>query len=212
MTTLSLEQFVDKLRINEYYFEPSENSQSTRSIGGIVYKASRGPKIWIGEITCSASSYADYAEQAGLLDQLRTVGTFFVFSPPRKSRPAAYKAGDDLNNVAVNGTQAVGYSLRLKGLPQSFTLTSGDCLSFQMGGVHRMYRITSTVQASVGGLATVSIHTPLNPGGLPAADLKVELVKPKVTCVYADGSFSGARTNLSHSDGFSFGFTQVFRV
>lgn len=211
-TVLTLADFQDKLRIAEYSFEPSENSQSTRSIGGLVYKAARGPKIWQGEIATSAMTYAQHAEVSGIIDRIRTVGTFFLFSPAKNARPAAYKAGDALNAVQVNGTQVAGFSLKLKGLPANYVLTAGDCLSFVLTGAHRLYRITANAQANASGQVTVSLHTPLNSGALPAGNLAVTLISPRVTCVYSDGSLNPGRSNLSHVSGFTFNFSQVFRV
>ena len=212
MAVLSLAQFANRLRVTDYTFEPSENVQTTQSIGGITYRVSRGPILWSGSITCSAYTHDGQAQLSALIDKIKRPGNQFLFTPPLRSRPKSFVTGDNLSNVQTNGTQAAGYNIKLKGLPANYELTEGDYFSFNLNGIHRIYRVVTAVTASATGTATVEVNVPLASGGLPPANTVVALINPVATCQYKDRSYSGVTVGLSHSDSFSFSFVQTIRI
>lgn len=215
MAILDYNSFQAKLNINNIEFDTSDNIQSSRSIGGLTYRVSRGPKIWTGTITLSENTHLNVQATKGLIQNIRNADNYFIFSPDTRygsARPATWKASDVLTNVKTNGTQAAGYSLKLKGLPANYVLTHGDYLSFTMSGAHRLYQITEAVTASGTGTVTVKVNIPLMAGALPVTDTVVRLVQPFMTAAYADNSYSGGAFNVSHADSLSFSFQQVIRV
>lgn len=212
MAVLSLAQFANRLRVTDYTFEPSENVQTTQSIGGITYRVSRGPILWSGSITCSAYTHDGQAQLSALIDKIKRPGNQFLFTPPKSTRPKSFVAGNNLSSVQIDGVQASGYDIKLKRLPPNFVLTEGDYFSFNLNGIHRIYRVVTAVTASATGTATVEVNIPLASGGLPANNTAVALINPLVTCQYKDRSYSGVTVGLSHSDSFSFSFVQTIRI
>lgn len=216
MAVFSLTDFFNKLAIEEYTLDLTNNVQTSRTVAGMTYRAGRGPRLWNGTITLANAVHADARERDALINRIQQPGNYFNFTPMGErgvsARPRMWKAGDALGSVITSGTQTVGYSLRLGGLPASYVLSAGDMLSFSLGGVFRLYRIVANATANSSGVATVTLNIPLPYGALPPANTAVQLISPMLTCAYLDGSFAGSTYNSVYSESVSFGFHQVFRT
>lgn len=212
MAVFTPAQFLNKLRITDYTFEPTENSRSTADVSGLSYRISHGVSFWQGDIQVSPNTYESQSYVNGLISKIKRPGNYFLFTPKQQARPANFVTGMNLSAVQIDGVQTAGYNVKLKGLPASFKLIEGDLFSFPINGAHRLYRVTNEVTATSTGLATVEVHTPLTAGALPASNTAVALVNPLCTCQYVDGSFSGINYGLAHADSFSFSFKQSFRI
>lgn len=212
MAVFTLAQFVNKLRITDYTFEPTENSRSTADVSGLSYRISHGVSFWEGDIQVSPNTYESQVYANGLIAKIKKPGNYFLFTPKQQSRPANFETGMSFSAVQINGTQTAGYNIKLKGLPANLKLIEGDLFSFPINGAHRLYRVTNEVTATGAGLATVEVHTPLTAGALPAGNTAVAMINPLVTCQYVDGSFSGINYGLAHADSFSFSFKQSFII
>lgn len=209
MAIIPLQQ---NLKIESYILNASENKQTTYSVSGQSHSVVRGPRLWQGKINCPASSHAKARETEGILNGLMLLGNSFVFTPfdaKGQLKPASYQPTHNLSNIRVNGLQAVGYSLRLRGLPASYQLTAGDMLSFVINSTHRLFSLTESVTANAAGEATVKLNIGLDQGSLPADGSVVTMDGPRVTCRYVNNSFSGINLNPAYAEGFSFSFQQT---
>lgn len=216
MTVFTLTEFFNKLAIEEYTLDLTNNVQTSRTVSGMTYRAGRGVRLWHGTITLANAVHADARERDALINRIQQPGNYFNFTPMGErgvsARPRLWKTGDNLASVITSGTQTVGYSLRLGGLPAAYVLSAGDMLSFSLNGIFRLYRIVANATANASGVATVTLNIPLTNGNLPPANTAVQLISPQLTCAYKDGSFSGSTYNSVYSDSVSFEFHQVFRT
>ena len=214
MTVYTLANFFEQLPINEFTLGLSENVQTSRSVGGLTYRAARGPRIWGGTISCANSKHWQGRKYQALINEIQKPGNYFMVTPlelGRAIRPANWVSGNVFSGVKVDGTQTIGNSLKIKGCPANFQFIAGDYFSLTLG-VQRLFQITSDAQADADGKVTLSTNIPFTIGRVPVNDQAVSFMNPTFLAAYVDGSYSNIKTAMSHSEGFSFGFQQVFRT
>lgn len=210
MAVLDLAAFQNKIqgRILTYTLTTTENMVSTRSLGGTVHTATNGVKLWTGSITFTRHTSRIVNRLDALLERVTQPGNFFLFTPHLYKGPANWTT-QNFANVQTNGTQSVGYNLRLRNVPANFQFLAGDMLSFLSNGTHRLFRITSDVTAPSNGQVTVTINVPLSPSSLPTNATAVNVISPVCTMQYVPGSVQSGVMNAGYADGGAFQFIQA---
>ncbi len=211
MAVFNLAGFHNKLRITDYTLDLTENATQSRSVGGLLNTASSGPRLWNGRVTVGAYSHEGNRELHALTRSVQTVGNYFLFSPIKRQKPQKWLASQNWSSVQANGTQAGGYSLKLKGLPPNVELRPGDYFHFVIGGTNRLFEIAESVTASATGTATVTTTHPMTMSGIPAANAAITFINPSVTCVLVPDSVSTGQIKNKYTEGVSFSFIQYVR-
>jgi|GEM_PF-5771598 len=211
MTVYNLSQFYNQLRVTSATLSLNSPVQVSRAAGGTIYSALTGPRLWQGSIQCADYTHEGNRRIEALLALVQTPGNYFQMTPPKGNRPINY-AGSGFTDVATNGSQTAGNTLKLKGLPASFKVSAGDYLSFVGGGVHRLYQVAADVTAAVGGTVTVTLTQPIPTSLLPDADTDVRMLDPILTAQIVPGSVSYGSVGLASTSGLSFEFIQSVRV
>lgn len=211
MTIYTQTTFLNKLRMVNYSINPTSNISSTRSANGQLWTAQSGHRIWQGSISCGEHNFQTNNALETLISQVQTPGNFFIFIPKMNRFPANY-TGSGLTSVTVDGVQSTGYNLKIKGLPASFKLMTGDFLSYAINGAYRLNRVGADSTATATGTTTVKLELPLTVGALPDADLAIQLVDPRLTAQIVPGSIGYGSAGLVSHSGLSFNFVQALRV
>ena len=210
MAIFNLNQFSNRLRISSYRLRLNEATISTRSAGGLLYRASYGPRLWEGDIQLTPYYSDDYRELDSLIAQIQSPFNYFVFSPPQRSIPKNFN-GETFNGAAVRTNAVVGNSLNIKNAPADFVFVPGDLLSFSLAGCHRLYEVATQATVAENGNVTLTFTTPLTAGGLPTTDTLVNFVNPRLTAALVPGTLSGGEELLDRHSGYSFSFVQAIR-
>lgn len=209
MATLDISAFFDKLYINNYKFELTENLVSSKDGAGQILVSSTGPMLFTGEVVCSAQSHKEARAMFALMQAIKNPDTTFNVYNPAYATPATYQTSHNLSGVKITTTTA-GYTANLTGLPASYKLSAGDYFSVTISGVSRLFQLASDVTANASGVASTTLLNPL-PAGI-ATNTAVVLVKPRVTARYVPNSMSMATVGLGSVEGFSFKWVQTFKA
>lgn len=214
MPVLSLSDFQDKLLINQYSFGLIDNLRQSQTVGGQVLTSQVGPRLWTGSISITQHSHVRNREAAAMLANIQNPNTQFLFSPPEGMYPAFDPTGSKLGAASpIMPAPLTGYLIYISGLPNGYTLTAGDYVSYVHGGVHRIHQIAKTKVANPGGVLTgFEIVNPITAGNVPANNTSIKLIKPTITVQFVPGSMSGGNVLLDRIEGISFSFIQSVKA
>lgn len=214
MPILSLNDFQDKLLINQYSFGLVDNLRQSQTVGGQVLTSQVGPRLWTGSISITQHSHMKNREAAAMLSNIQNPNTQFLFSPPKGMYPADDPTGSIMGATTPRITSPVsGYAMTISGLPANYKITAGDYVSYELGGVHRMHQFAETKAANASGvLSAIRLINPIMAGNVPANNTLIKLIKPTITVQFVPGSMSGGNVLLDRIEGISFSFTQSVKA
>lgn len=154
------------LRPNEQIAE----SPFTRSVQAIEFPGAR----WRGTLVWRGLLDADYRALSGFLSRLRGRVNGFTFTPPAVARRATI-SGTPL----IKGAGQVGNSILTDGWPSNSAtpcFATGDYVSLQMGGLHRLHQIVQDAGSNASGECAMIVEPPTR--GSPADNAAITIVDP----------------------------------
>ncbi len=171
-------------------FMPLYTQTRALSGGGSVEVADLATMRWAGKYQTTNLLDVEYGEWSAWLDSLRGGIKQFKGYHPLRKYPTTYPLGWAGLTKAVGGAPFTGTAnlvsiagsnveVVVDGLPASFVLQEGDFLSFPIGGVEMLYRITEGSTSSGGGSITVGIVPPV----LASASSSVVVTLEKPFCL-----------------------------
>lgn len=211
---LSFAQFVSLLPIRRLSLDLPEQVTLSRTRGGEILQAERGARLWQAEIELDQMRADEAAAVMPLINLLRGAGASFLLSDPARPRPRADATGTNpLSAVKINsaGTR----ELTLSGLPASYTLKSGDLISWTYGTSpvrHALHEVINpSVSANASGVTgAIEVTPPIRPGVTGGA--AVRLLTPWCKAIIVPGSVSpGQRRAGGILEGVKFRTQQTLR-
>ncbi len=168
--------------VSELVFTLSRVQVGTRSRGGDVQGAETARTLWSIDAQTPALNESEFEELQGFFDSLRGVlNTFTVYDPARR-RPRAYPgtgwAGvSRYTGGAFDGTctlaNALAYQVGLTNLPGTYTIKTGDMISWPWRSTRTLHRAMETVTTTNGSL-TVQVEPDIPPGTVGNPIVKLE--------------------------------------
>ena len=212
---LARETFFDLLPTQSITFDCPEQVQIARTGGGEILAADLGPRLWSGEVTLGRLTRAEAAPILALLALLRGAGASFLAYDVSRAAPLADPTGSLLGTATPVIYELIAGSreLRLGGLPESYTLSSGDYLAFAYGANPvrcALHRVVTGAVADAGGVTgAIEVTPPLRPGASNGAP--VALTKPPIKAVIEPGSTDAGAVSRWLTEGITFRFIQTLR-
>ena len=213
---LNRSQFLFKLPISDMTMRCPSQSEHNRTGSGEQLGADIGVRLWQGEIILGRMTRSEAGEVEVLVDLMAQTGRSFRCFDIRRPYPFS-----DPKGTAISGFSPVIHALyptvpnelRIGALPNSFTLSAGDYLSFSYGSNpvrYALHRVVTTVTAASGGITPVmEVDPPIRSGAVVGA--AVELVQPWCKAVVVAESVQPNRTRQTISEGLRFSFVQSLR-
>ena len=176
---------------------------SRSAIGRVAFQEFVGGGLWQAHYETKALSERDYGRWHAWKLSLRGNFTFRGYDP-RRCYPIAYglrlfdltrAVGGAAFDGTVTVTAAGGGTVSLSGLPNAFSITEGDYVSFQWLGGRHIVKFLEAVNATSGGLITaIAVDPWLRAGGtVPTAGT---LIRPWCEMKLIPGSWSAERSVL----------------
>ncbi|WP_417627078.1 hypothetical protein [Pararhodobacter aggregans] len=209
---LSLEAFFARLPVTECTFHLPANVSVSRTRGGGIRTATRGVRLWTGQIVIPPRRFAQAAGIEALISVLTEAGRSFLAHPLPLWAPISDPSGALLagSSPVIYALQEGGRELRIAGLPVGFALTSGDMLGWTYGSNPTRYAlhqvVTPAIAAGTGITPLVEVTPPIRPGATTGTS--VTLVKPPVKAVLIPGQGSKNRRRV-FTEGLTLDFIQT---
>ncbi|MCA0202999.1 MAG: hypothetical protein LCH92_01545 [Proteobacteria bacterium] len=209
---LPQEAFFAGLPVSECTFHLPSNLSVSRTRGGGIRTATRGVRLWTGQIVIPPRRFAEVAGIEAQISVLSEAGRSFLAHPLPLWAPISDPSGAALAGFSpvIYALQEGGRELRIAGLPAGFALTPGDMLGWTYGSNptrYALHRLVGVAVASEAGVTPlVEVTPPIRPG--VATGAAVSLVKPPVKAVLIPGQGSKTRRRV-FTDGLTLDFIQT---
>lgn len=163
----------DLAKIADATFWPMYRQELSRTAGGATQAKDLGSPLWRASFSTAPARRADAAAlEAALISLNGSVGSFLAHDV-RRPYPLAHADGvfSDAATLASVNLGGSAFALRLAGMPQGFTLSPGDYLSFQYGSRPSRALHMVTAGGAFDGQLTldVEVFPAVRPGALAGA-------------------------------------------
>lgn len=208
---LPLADFWSGLRISQAEPVLPEVAEVSRTAGGEVTVSSLGASLWRCAISVVAERVDEGRALQALLRKAKRTGTSFLVTPVEGAVPLRDPLGTIAGAaVSVGSISTDRLSLALAGLPPSYTMSVGDFVSIDVGGIPHLH------QLAAGGAADAAGNTPLLELA-PAiranvtAGMAVTLVNPTFKAIIDPATVREGRFARAHLSGVQFTLLQTLR-
>lgn len=207
---LSLADFWDKIGVRTVTWTRQTNDQLSGLGSGQVLQASMAPGLRVADVTLKQWDANVASEIETMIDLLiEQKGTFYAYDP-RKCVPRSDPYGRKLagNTVLIKSLPNAN-EMSLKGLPEDYSLSIGDAISFDFGAPARRayHRIAYPVVADENGeTGDFQVTPPIMPGAV--IDTPVSLIKPAFKAFIRPGSVDVNNNQQSSRSNITFSIIQ----
>lgn len=213
---------LDGLRVAEATIWPDEPKDVRRFADGSQIQASVGAMLWRGSVTLAPAPHAVARAAEARIAAAKRSGQTILIGDPRVKGPATDPDGSALGAAEVRlwNRSNDGLTIRLSGLPTSYTFSAGDLVAFDYGDnpVRRaLHRLTAGANVFASGRSnTLPVVPPVRPGvaeGSPtdteADGALVTLIAPKCRALITD--WRPGRARREKTEGITFSWVQTLR-
>lgn len=210
---LSLDDFFRGIPVRQATPDLSEGTVMSRTRGGAVLVDDIAERLWQMDVQVSAMSVRAAQALRAKLHILREASASFLVYAKDHPFPAADQGGALISGFAptLSGIAGNNREVSLAGVPNGYTLTAGDYLSFSYGAApiyayHQVVVGGTAAGGTIGALAVTPHVLPGTPTGLA-----VELVRPAFKAKLVPGSVKPGSSRPRVVDGISFQLIQTLR-
>jgi len=210
-TPIPLADFWAGLRVSQAEPELSEVAEISRTAGGEVTVSSLGASLWRCAISVVAERIDDGRALQARLRRAQRTGTSFLVTPVEGRMPAL-DPGGTINGAAISvgGISADRLSLSLAGLPVGYTISVGDFLSIDVGGIPHLHQVVTGGAAGVSGATPMLELVPALRANVTTG-MMVTLVNPTFKAILDPASVRQGRFARAHMSGVQFTLLQTLR-
>lgn len=202
---LPLNTFADILKIRSVKWHLQRFDEISGLAGGDVLASQLMQPKWTADVTLAPMTYAEAAQVQALVESLDGPMRSFYLYAPQLPGPQA-DTGQSLSGVTIGSIGSNNRSMTLAGLPEGFTVTVGDFLSFDYGTNptrRAFHRIAETRTATaLGNTSMFEVRPHFRPGR--EAGLAVTLRKPSAKVFIMPGTFDPGVSEGLFTTGMSF--------
>jgi hypothetical protein len=176
----------------------------SRTMGGAIsFQETVGGALWQMSLESRPLRERDYGIAHAFFLSLKGGAKSFKAYDLRRYYPSAYgvtvlgltRHGGGTFDGTCTLTAAGGGTISLSGLPDSYTMTAGDYISFPWLGSQRLVKATETLGGNTSGVLN---NMSVEPWQLSGGTVPVTATLVKAWCLMrpVPGSWSGDRTNM----------------
>lgn len=205
-------EFMDLLPVQDVRFFVGQQHQLSGTGGGEILKAEVAPPLWRGSVDLAPMSARAAAEIEALLATLEGPGASFEAYKKNQIGPKSDTLGAALSGYAptLDFIDEATSEIKLAALPNGYSLSRGDFISFTYGTSQALHRLGRGRTADALGVTfKIDLVPHLRPGAVVAT--AVELIQPYCKAVLVPGSVNFGSTRNGVTSGMAFQFQQTLR-
>ena len=212
MAALALANVFDKLPIASVVWDIQRNDEFSGLGSGDVWSAELADPLWTADVTLGNGTNNELKQAAAVLRSLRGTQTAFMMCDPVSQYPQADPKGTILGNsvITLRTIGADRVTARMQGFPNGYTMTVGDKLQIDYGGLTAFVEVGVTAAAAAGGNLDVPIF-PILPSSF-AAGAVVTVKRPACPVVIQPGSHNPGTAARMVTTGAAFKVIQKRRA